>query len=144
LQYTTSYINPGQLHDGDSDVSLSKGKCKEVCTENIPCPLDCGFCVWPQSTRCCPGGNVIIRFGMERGGGRNSMNAHSAFSIAGTPTCVLPHIPPINLTLPDQDSDSQNVQDKVCKFLCPLQKPCPEGCKKCAWNPGFACCAFSE
>ncbi|CAO3667965.1 unnamed protein product [Umbelopsis ramanniana] len=107
----------GQLRDGDSDVSLSKEKCEEVCTETIPCPLDCGFCVWPQSTKCCPG--------------------------AGTPTCVLPHTPPINLTLPDQGPNSQNIQDKICKFLCPLQKPCPGGCKKCAWNPGFACCAFS-
>jgi hypothetical protein len=60
LLYAILYFNSGQLSDGDSDAGLATIKCKEDCAERIPCPLDCGFCIWPQSTKCCPGGNEII------------------------------------------------------------------------------------
>ncbi|KAI8578815.1 hypothetical protein K450DRAFT_200081 [Umbelopsis ramanniana AG] len=63
--------------------------------------------------------------------------------LAGTPTCELPYVPPMNVTLPGQPPNPLTPPDEICQFLCPLQRPCPKDCKKCAWNAGFACCAFT-
>ncbi|KAI9289626.1 hypothetical protein BC943DRAFT_314790 [Umbelopsis sp. AD052] len=108
----------GRLSDGDSETSLAMvEKCKKPCGKPIPCPHGCVFCIWPESTECCPG--------------------------AGTPTCVLPGVPPINLTPLSQPSNSIAPPDAICESLCPVQQPCPKSCKKCVWNAGFACCAFT-
>ncbi|KAG2188082.1 hypothetical protein INT44_000833 [Umbelopsis vinacea] len=46
---------------------------------------------------------------------------------SGTPTCVLPGVPPINLTPSSQPSNSIAPPDAICEFLCPVQQPCPKG-----------------